>query len=450
MATGNDKQELNKILQSNAFQQCVDHLKKYETVKPVDKTLVDQLKQRLREAVTPELIFDLLADVLDLIGGCVPVAGAPLSIASFLIKGFLFLFGVLSNKSSKIKVFEQQTYIAVNIQRKAFAVQSALSSSIRYLQRIQTRNLNDHEIDILQSQVPRNTGDEFFAELEQTINDLQRGEKEKNTRETEDQTTDKIAGNKTEEEDRKTGEKEEEQEEHTLQRCNAIIALIDLYCVLSCLREFVLFYFVTVFANNRVSENITKSYLERLQKFKNNREALLKVLYEPEAKYASVAAVFLPKKWSKLRHQLGSRLDLCDLLDRPLHIISAAKKEFAMFRYDPNVRKLFTQTRYVRVMANIETKFVLHSEGDQDFKIYLSGHQNMMWKISSDQLEVSIERPSSKGDYFNIVRLSNGNVMFSSQKRPTCFIKMENAKDDARLGVANNGFDKNCQWKIID
>ncbi|OWF38702.1 uncharacterized protein LOC110465963 [Mizuhopecten yessoensis] len=436
MATEEDERKLNKLLQINGLKESLDNLQNLASDQRSEKagirSHIAKLKQRLCEAIKdPEKIFAAIAGVLGLMGQLMPL-GLPFTFASAGIKGLLMLFTFLSKKSSKMKVIEQQTYLDADTQKKVFAVHSALSSSLHYLKSIHQRKLNAHEIDIVLGQVPRDTGTEFLGVLEYKIKELQNGKTTKQTGKKEKKET-------------------EEKEEDTLQRCNAIIALIDLYCVLSCLREFVMYYLVTLLANNRVPENITESYLERREHFKNNREAILKVLHEPEAKDASVSAVFNLKTWPKLSQQLESRPDLSDLIDRPWNVVSASNDRFAMFRCSPNTRKLFTLKRYVRVktfVENTETKFLMKSEGNRDFTIHLCEHDDFTWKMSGDLLEASGTTQAEQRVKFNIVRLSNGNVMFSSKNRPTCFVKMENAKDDARLSVANNSFDETCQWKL--
>ncbi|OWF38705.1 uncharacterized protein LOC110465982 [Mizuhopecten yessoensis] len=437
MATEEDERKLNELLQINGLKESLDYLQSLASDQRSEKagirSHIVKLKQHLCEAIKdPENIFAAVAAVLELMGKIIPF-GLPFTLASVAITGLLILFKFLSKKSSKMKVIEQQTYLEADIQKKAFAVHSALSSSLHYLKGIHQRKLNDHEIDIVLGQVPRETGTEFLGVLEYKIKEFQNGKANK-------------------QKGKKEKKETEEKEEDTLKRCNAIIALIDLYCVLSCLREFVMYYLVTLLANNRVPEKITESYLERREHFKNSRESILKVLHDPEAKDASVSAVFNLNTWPKLSQQLESRPDLRDLIDRPWNVVSASNDRFAMFRCSPKTRKLFTLTRYVRVKTfvdNTETKFLMQSEGNRDFTIHLCEHDDFTWKMSGDLLEASRTTQAEQRVKFNIVRLSNGNVMFSSKNRPTCFVKMENAKDDARLSVANNSFDETCQWKLL-
>ncbi|XP_069103324.1 uncharacterized protein [Argopecten irradians] len=432
MATSKDGETLQKFLQTNGLTECMEKLEKIANdlpstrnkIKRMFKSLIEKLKRKIIEYKTDptKLIIIIISVVLALIRTLIPVDGV-LAIAIYAIQPFLTLcefFGVKVFKLNITEMIEEQSRIG--LEKEAHAAQGALASSMGFLMAIPNGEFNKHEIGIIQNHVPKNLGTEFIGKLEDKIRELLRFGKE--------------------------GEKEEE----TLNRCNRIVRHIDRYCILSCLRELVISYLVTIFINNGVPQNITDSYLERRERFKGTRDDLLKVLYRPDPRDACVAASFNNIEWPLLSEKIESVSESNDFTGKRFRIRSASQCAFYMFRYDPETFHPFTLKKYVRVMRFETTTFVFTNLAqNRQFRIHPEGYPDYQWKVSGEEnAELKAIDGSSTNECtsFIITQLSNGKVMFSPTVHPTFFIKMKEADDDACLCLENNGYHSKCQWKL--
>ncbi|OWF38703.1 uncharacterized protein LOC110465964 [Mizuhopecten yessoensis] len=351
-------------------------------------------------------------------------------ISAMIARSLLVVFRHVWKTYSDFYSVPEHATLSSNLKANAFGFLCNLKDSLNCLISLNGNNSDPKRISTACSEVPPcGTGNEFYAEVQSEFQELKK-------------------------------QKNKEKSEETEARYQAIVDLLDLHCNLTVLKEFVFLYVVILCIANGNSQNTAEGYFEVIEGQRKDRETTLNILFEPEAEFAGVSAVFMNGDWPMLQMHTEKRLSCLhkyfnSLAGKKVKIVSSEDDTFAMFRHPSEKTVPFTQKKYIRIFNDKHSKFIMEKEfalNKTYFVIRLDAERELTLKIndsSKGNLITDKRLPSASGQ-FNLVRLANGNIMISCMKHPTRFVTMTSAKDGDRLEAKNIGAGLNSQWHIVN